>query len=116
MRYGRVVREKDVEKAVVSWAKKQGMLPFKLNLQGNTGWPDRLWLFYHPYMCFIEFKRPGETLKRNQPARVKELRRRGYSVGVFDNVGDAIKFLGTQTGASGGCQTDGISGGSGATS
>ena len=102
----RSVLEKDIEAKVMRWAKAHDLLPFKLNLVGNTGWPDRMWLFYHPKLCFIEFKRPGTTLKRNQPQRVAELRRRGYIVGVFDNVDDAIRFLETTLLSGGGGKAD----------
>lgn len=99
--------EADIERKVIAWSKARGMLPFKLNLMGNTGWPDRMWLFYHPFLCFIEFKRPGEKLRRNQPQRVAELRRRGYSVGVIDNVADGIKFLEAACLSSGGREVNG---------
>lgn len=87
--------ENDLEKRVVAWAQGRGILPFKLNLQGNTGWPDRLWLFVYPAMAFIEFKRPGRPAKpeRNQPARIAELERRGYPVGVFNDFAAAVTFL-----------------------
>jgi hypothetical protein len=93
--------EADVEKPVVRWALARGMRPLKLNLIGNTGWPDRLYLFEYPFICFIEFKRPGETLQRNQPERVAELRKRGYPVGVIDNVEEGIRFLEAQIISSG---------------
>src|SRR5215203_4983841 len=71
------------------------LLPFKLNLQGNTGWPDRMLLLVHPFICFIEFKAPGRALvgERNQPERIQELKDRGYPVGIFDNEHEAYAFL-----------------------
>jgi len=86
-----------VENEVVDWARAQSILPLKLNLIGNTGWPDRLWLFVYPRIAFIEFKAPGRPLTgdRNQPERLAELAARGYPVGVFDNVAEAITFLET---------------------
>lgn len=103
---GHASSEADVEAKVVAWATDEGFLPFKLNLQGNTGWPDRLWLFAYPLVCFIEFKRPGEELRRNQPARVEELVSRGYPVGVFDNVPESIAFLAAQKDAASRRQAD----------
>lgn len=87
--------EERVESAVIEWAFTKNILPLKLNLMGNTGWPDRLWLFVYPRIAFIEFKAPGRPLvgERNQPERIAELTKRGYPVGVFDNVADSIAFL-----------------------
>lgn len=84
--------ERDVERPVTAWATRQGILCLKLNLIGNTGWPDRLLL--HGGRCvFIEFKRPGGKLRRNQPQRIATLRAQGFTAEVFDNVDNAIAFL-----------------------
>ena len=95
------ILESPIEAEVVAWAESQGMLPIKLNLMGNTGWPDRVFMFVHPFVAFIEFKRPGKPLKgeRNQPARIEELRKRGYPVGVFNDAQEAIAFLAAQADA-----------------
>lgn len=71
------------------------LLPFKLNLQGNTGWPDRMILFVFPFLAFIEFKAPGQPLEgeRNQPERIAELRARGYPVLITDSAEAAYAFL-----------------------
>lgn len=84
--------ERDIEAKVVRWAQAHGILVLKLNLIGNTGWPDRLFL-HRGRVVFIEFKRPGDKLERNQPERVDELQRRGFTVGVVDNVTYGISFL-----------------------
>jgi hypothetical protein len=84
--------EKQIEQRVIKWAIERGALCLKLNLTGNTGWPDRLFC-HEGRVCFIEFKRPGGKLERNQPERVLELRKRKFKVGVFDNEADAIAFL-----------------------
>ena len=83
---------KDVETPTVRWARAKGIIVLKLNLIGNTGWPDRLFL-YGGQVVFIEFKRPGGKLARNQPQRVATLRDAGFIVGVFDNADKAISFL-----------------------
>lgn len=84
--------ERDIERAVMTWAKGQGCICLKLNLIGNTGWPDRLFL-YNGKCVFIEFKRPGGKLHRNQPQRINALRAQGFTAEVFDNVDNAITFL-----------------------
>lgn len=91
VRHGAVL-ERDVERPVVRWAQAHGIIVLKLNLIGNTGWPDRLFL-YRGQTVFIEFKRPGGKLERNQPQRVATLRQAGFTVGVFDDKHEAIRFL-----------------------
>lgn len=86
--------EKKVEKDVVDWARAQGIICLKLNLIGSTGWPDRLFLAPGGRFCFVEFKRPGEELRRNQPQRIHLLRKYGFTVGVYDEFHQAIAFLG----------------------
>lgn len=85
--------EKKVEKDVVAWAREHGAICLKLNLIGSTGWPDRLFLAPGGRLCFIEFKRPGEELRRNQPQRIHLLRKFGFNVGVYDELHQAIAFL-----------------------
>jgi hypothetical protein len=88
----RSVLEKKIEDRVVKWAEKKGAICLKLNLWGNTGWPDRLFL-YNGRIAFIEFKAPGEKPARNQPARIKKLRSEAFQVGVYDDPAAAIAFL-----------------------
>lgn len=82
--------ERDFMAMLPAW-----LLPFKLNLQGNTGWPDRMILFIHPFIAFIEFKAPGRPLvgDRNQPERIQELKDRGYPVLITDSAEEAYSFL-----------------------
>lgn len=84
--------ESDLEGKLKSWARAHDLLTLKLNLQGNTGWPDRVFL-YRGRQVFIELKRPGHDLKRNQPARIEELVSRGFTVGVFDELRSATSLL-----------------------
>jgi hypothetical protein len=85
--------ERDVEVPAVSWAKAQDILHLKGNRQGNTGWPDQEF-FLMGRMVFVEFKRPGSDLKRNQPERCEELVARGFTVGVFDDLETFKDFMG----------------------
>lgn len=86
--------EKAVERKVVDAMRKRGVLCLKLNLIGSTGWPDRLFLAPGGRLAFVEFKRPGEILRRNQPQRVALLRSLGFFVGVYDDIDVAIEELG----------------------
>lgn len=85
--------ERSVEKPVVEYFRRRGCVCLKLNLIGSTGWPDRLILAPGGRLAFVEFKRPGEQLRRNQPQRVQLLRNLGFYVGVFDNVEESIREL-----------------------
>lgn len=80
------------EKETVAWAAARGILSLKLNLKGNVGWPDRLF-GYLGRSVFIEFKRRGADLARNQPERVYQLVRAGFTVGVYDDSSAAAHFL-----------------------
>lgn len=89
-------QETKLETRVKRWAQAQGILCLKLNLQGNTGWPDRVFL-HLGRIVFIEFKAPGASCvgERNQPARIDELRKRGFDVGIFNEFNAACAFLAT---------------------
>lgn len=87
--------ERDIEKKAVEYFRRRGCVCLKLNLIGSTGWPDRLILAPGGRLAFVEFKRPGEQLRRNQPQRVALLRTLGFYVGVFDSVDEAIEELDT---------------------
>jgi len=85
-------REITEELRLVAFAKRCGILALKLNLMGNTGWPDRQFL-HEGRSVFVEMKRRGEDLRRNQPERIDDLVRRRFHVGVFDDANIAARFL-----------------------
>jgi hypothetical protein len=85
--------EKATEKKVVDWWRGMGGLQLKLNLQGQRGWPDRLFLVHNGQAIFIEFKREGEELRPLQEFRHKELGRLGYRVYTCDSVESAKAIL-----------------------
>lgn len=103
------ISESAIEAKVVEWAEGWGILVLKLNVHGSTGWPDRLFMA-GGFVVFIEFKRLGEELRRNQPERVQQLRDQGFTVGVIDNVNDGIAFLEATLLSSGWRKTHGESG------
>jgi hypothetical protein len=88
------VGESYIERKVCEWAKSVGILPIKFTPMGETGWPDRVFL-YCGQAVFIEFKAPGRKARPLQLARIKQLQSYGFTVGVYDNVELAIGFLGT---------------------
>jgi hypothetical protein len=86
--------EAKLEAEVIAWARAQGILCLKLNLMGNTGWPDRVFL-HKGRVAFIEFKAPGRPCapERNQLARIEELKGREFDVGIFNSSNTARTFL-----------------------
>ena len=69
------------------------MLPLKLTPVSDGGWPDHFWLFYSPFIVFIEFKAPEGRLSLRQELRIAELKRRGYHVAIIRSVEEGIAFL-----------------------
>lgn len=56
-----------------------GVQSIKLNLRGNKGWPDRMFLLpFQP--AFIELKRRGEIPTKLQNHRIQELTNLGYDI------------------------------------
>ena len=85
--------EVKTERAVVKWWRGQGGFQLKLNLQGQRGWPDRLFLVSGGRAIFIEFKREGEELRPLQEYRHRELEKLGYRVYTCDSVASAKAIL-----------------------
>ncbi|MEM8575549.1 MAG: VRR-NUC domain-containing protein [Pseudomonadota bacterium] len=79
--------ESAVEKKVCVFARNAGWLVHPKADANNRGWPDRT--FSKPgVLMFVEFKRPGGKPTLLQLHRHEELRKRGYTVHVIDNVED----------------------------
>lgn len=93
MSVSRQVLERTVERRVASWADKHGIEHIKLNIMGNRGFPDRLFLFSRGRPLFIEFKRPGGVPRKLQEFKIERLRKLGYVVHVCDNAADGIAIL-----------------------
>lgn len=80
--------ESSVENSFVRKCKKLNVLQLKL---GYDTLPDRMALIPGD-IVFIEFKRPGEKLRKNQQVTVDRLKRLGFKVYVIDNSKDAINL------------------------
>lgn len=85
--------EADLEKAVVAWATAHKVLFFKLNLRGNVGWPDRLFVFPNGMHVYLELKRKGERPEPLQDHRLATLNRRKVHAYWSDNYYDCIRIL-----------------------
>jgi hypothetical protein len=68
------------------------MLNLKLNVRGNIGWPDRMFLYKHA-VRFVEFKREGEKLRPIQEYIHYLMLKQKIRVYVIDNLPDAVALL-----------------------
>lgn len=85
--------ERDIENKVVRWSKQNGWLSLKLNVRGQVGWPDRLFIKDGRFL-FIEFKAPGGKLRPTQVYCIRELALKGnVPVTVVDQVKHGIALL-----------------------
>lgn len=85
--------ETDIEQAIVDWATARGWETIKLNLQGNRGWPDRLFISTVGTHVWLEVKRPGEEPRKLQKYRIKQLRKRAVAAHWTDNLEEAQEIL-----------------------
>lgn len=80
------LREKDIEKKLVSAVKMMGGICPKFTSPGFDGMPDRLVLLPKRKFGFVEVKAPGEKPRPLQIARHKLLRKLGFQVYVLDDI------------------------------
>lgn len=87
------ILESLIEKKFVKLLAQLGVETIKLNLQGNTGWPDRLVIVPGGSVIWIELKRPGEEPTKLQLYRHGQLRERNHDVRVFDDADKAAAYV-----------------------
>lgn len=85
--------ESEVENAVVKHARGSGWTIFKINIMGNRGWPDRLFIREGPAFAFIEFKAPGKKPTKLQYYRLSQLATLGVQATWVDNIKEGVEFL-----------------------
>lgn len=85
--------EEKIEQAVVAWAEARGWDAIKMNIQGNRGYPDRLFISQVGVHVWIEFKRPGEKPRKLQDYRLKALRKRSVHATWVDSVAHGQEML-----------------------
>lgn len=86
--------ETDIENSVRDDALRlYGVQSIKLNLWGNRGWPDVLFLIPGGAPLFIEFKQPGEKPDPLQNAKHVLLLYQGYAVEVHTDRGEALEAI-----------------------
>ena len=79
------MREKQIEKKLITEVKKRGGICPKWVSPGFDGVPDRIVLLPHGKFAFVEVKAPGEKPRPLQVSRHNLLRRLGFRVYVLDN-------------------------------
>ena len=87
------MRERDIERKLVSEIKKRGGWCLKLVSPGNSGVPDRLCLFPGGKAIFAEFKAPGKAPRPLQEAQIRKLRNLGFPVFVVDDEKEITELL-----------------------
>ncbi|HEO5418755.1 TPA: VRR-NUC domain-containing protein [Streptococcus agalactiae] len=80
------MREKFIEKKLVSEVKKQGGLCPKFVSPGFDGMPDRIILMPKGRIAFAELKAKGRKPRPLQLSRHRLLRKLGFKVYVIDSV------------------------------
>ena len=78
------MREREIERKLVSAVKSRGGICPKFVSPGFDGMPDRVVLLPHGKLGFVEVKRPGEQPRPLQTARHRILRKLGFLVFVLD--------------------------------
>ena len=85
--------EKVIEKKVSEYAKKNGVISYKINSVSCRGLPDRMFLNNDGGIYFIEFKQKGKRPTELQSLKIKELQERGFKVSVIDNIEDGLNVI-----------------------
>ena len=81
-----MVRERDVERALIRQVRKAGGLCLKFVSPGWDGAPDRVCLWPGGRITFVELKAPGKKPRPLQIRRIEQLRELGFEVTVVDSL------------------------------
>ena len=81
----KTMREKVIERKLVKAVRSKGGISPKFVSPGFDGVPDRLVLLPDGKCGFVEVKAPGRKPRPLQMARIKLLRRLGFSVFILDD-------------------------------
>lgn len=78
--------ERDIENAVVKYAKSKGFLAYKFTSPNNRSVPDRMFISPTGMVGFIEFKQKGKKLTRLQYNVAMDLNDRNIDVRCVDDI------------------------------
>lgn len=84
--------ESRIEAKASDYAKSLGMMTLKLNVKGQSGWPDRLYV-WNGHVWFIEFKAPKQKPRPLQEHVINQLKALYVEVRVADNLIDAKEII-----------------------
>lgn len=87
------VLEKDIEKKVCEWARKQGCLVYKFTSPSQRSVPDRMFVLPYGTVVFIEFKAPGKQPTELQTKELLKLQGSGVRACWCDNYNRAVQWL-----------------------
>lgn len=86
--------EKDIERKVCDYAKKNNCLVYKFTSPQRASVPDRLLITDKGRVFFIEFKRAGKKPTKGQAREIARLKAQGVPVFVVDNVDVGKQIVG----------------------
>jgi len=87
------LNEADIEKAVVSYAKRRSYVVDKFTSPAKRSVPDRLFIAPNGIIFFIEFKAPGKKPTRKQEEDHAKRRTNRALVYVIDNIEEGKKLI-----------------------
>lgn len=80
-----MIKEKDIEQALVKAVKAKGGMCVKLGGTGIDGMPDRLVLMLEGRVAFVEVKAPKQKPRALQKSVMRKLERLGFKCYVIDD-------------------------------
>jgi hypothetical protein len=87
------ILESKVEQKASKYAESIGYLSLKINIVGQRGWPDHLFINPYGHHLWIEFKKLGEKPSKIQHYRLKQLIVCGVAAYWTDNYERAKELL-----------------------
>ena len=86
-------RESALEKKLVAYGKKLGLLCYKFTSPGHPGVPDRLFIRPEGKVLFLEIKAPGKKPEALQIREMNAFRTHTSFVGWVDNQQSGVDVL-----------------------
>lgn len=85
--------EKDIEKAIGTYAKSKGCLYYKFTSPNNRSVPDRIIVAPGGAVGFLEVKRAGQCPTKLQTIELNKLKQMGCTVAWVDSVPEGKAFV-----------------------
>ena len=76
--------ERDIQKSVVSYARRNDVIAHKFSSEARRNVPDYIFLF-DGRIYFIEFKATGQVARAGQQREINKLKAAGFKVDVCDD-------------------------------